>query len=338
MKMRYIIIIVIISIFISGLCLYTGLLNEAALFGYNTLIGLINTDSPQITLDNNIKTVKKGAFAYRLLDYINIPDSVTTIEKDALKGNKLTSVIIPSNVTLIGEKAFSINKLTSITIGSNVTLEKDAIGFGFEDAYKRNGMDAGTYMRRDAKSMLWTTWYNNFRYEKYSGNITIVGYNGYDADIVIPEEINGYPVKIIGEKAFYEKKINNVIIPDSVTIIKDMAFYGAWDRAKKVPKGTISGVTIGKNVSTIGDHVFENNSISKIIFPDSVTSIGICVLADNPITSVSIGANVKLGDKDSYGILGENTGFNTAYTNNNKRAGVYTRPNTKTTTWTRASR
>lgn len=327
---------VLISVSLCGAGLYNKWFSSAAIFSYNILKSWLNENDAQISRDENTTTVKKSEFAYYLLSDITIPENITVIENSAFKGNKLTGVIIPPSVTSIGEKAFAANRLTSITIGSNVSLKDNAFGYGFEDAYKNNDMDAGTYKRAYAKSTEWSLWYDNFEYRKNDGNISIIGYDGHEEDLVIPEEINGYPVKIIGKRAFSEKNFKSVIISNSVTDIEEMAFFGRWNEAQKKPLGAIASVTFGKNVAAIGERAFENNSISRIVIPNSVKSIGYSAFADNPITSVSIGANVKLGSKDSAtGILGEGTGFNTAYGNNNNRAGVYTRPNVKSGTWTR---
>ena len=337
MRIKNIIIIVLISAFIWGISLYNGWLKEIVLFGHN-IINSWGYSAYNLPWSDDT-TVKNSEFAYWLLPNVTIPENVTTIENSAFKGNKLSRIVIPSNVTYIGDKAFAKNKLLSITIGSDVLLGKDAFGFGFENAYYNNGKFGGTYTRYDSKSYEWIAWYNNLRYVKYGEHISIIDYNGTGGTVKIPEEINGCPVKIIGVKAFCEKKgISNVIISNSVTTIDDMAFFGAWDSYKKVPLGVISDVTFGNNVTTIGDRAFENNKLFKIYLPNSVKSIGYSAFADNQITRISIGANVKLGSKDSAGIIGENTGFNTAYYNNKSRAGTYTRPNVKSGTWTRGSR
>jgi uncharacterized protein (TIGR02145 family) len=177
-------------------------------------------------------------------------------------------------------------------------------------------------------------WYDNFRYQYNNGSINIVDYKGEGGDLAIPEEINGYPVRIIGEKAFSEKSFSSVTIPNNVTTIEAQAFFGAWDKVNKVPLGTISDVIFGENVTAIGDRAFENNSLSRIIIPNNVTSVGVSAFADNPVTSIKLGANVKLGEEGDNGILGRGTTFNSAYAKNGKKAGTYTRQNISSTTWT----
>jgi len=283
----------------------------------------------------NVTAIGDSAFNNKKLTSVTIPDGVTAIGNNAFYGNQLTSVEIPDSVISIGDSAFSNNQLTSIAIGANVTLGILAFGsVGFGAAY--NSMGAGMYTRQDITSREWSVWLGNFKYQNHDGNIAITGYNRTGGAVVIPAEINGNPVKIIGKKAFSENNFTSVIIPDSVTIIEEMAFFGAWDRGKRIPLGTISSVTFGNSVTTIGDRAFENNLLSSITIPNSVTSIGYSAFADNPVTSIRLGANVKLdSDSNSNGVLGQNTGFNSAYANNGNRAGTYTRSDAKSTTWRR---
>jgi len=392
MNKKAIIFIVSISIFICSISLYTGLINEATLFGYNVFISIIKSDESQKLLNNNSTIVKSGAFAYKLLTNITIPDNITSIENSAFKGNKLTSVVIPSSVTSIGEKAFNKNRLTSITIGSNVTLGRNAFGFGFEDAYNKNGLTTGTYMRDDTKSNEWSTWQDNLRYEKNNSgtSVAITDYNGTGGKIIIPDTINNRSVTVISDQAFNGKKLTSVIIPDSVTRIGESAFsnnqltninisnnityirdysfmtnhlttivipnkvenigisFFAGNKIENViiPDSVISignsafsnnnlkSISIGKSVIYIDDNSFRLNQLTGIVIPTNVKGIGVNAFAGNQIVRISIGENVSLGsDGSNCGILGENTGFNTAYTNNKNRAGVYTRPNTRSTSW-----
>ena len=59
--------------------------------------------------------------------------------------------------------------------------------------------------------------------------------------------------------------VTEIVIPDTVTIIKNYAFYG-WD-------GT--SITIPDSVTSIGDGAFGGcSNLTSITIPDSVTSIG----------------------------------------------------------------
>ncbi|MBR3805868.1 MAG: leucine-rich repeat domain-containing protein [Clostridia bacterium] len=69
------------------------------------------------------------------------------------------------------------------------------------------------------------------------------------AEIVIPSEHNGKPVKKIGEKAFAGGRFISVVIPDSITHIEDRAFFYCYN---------LKQVIGGRGVSILGEGVFEN--------------------------------------------------------------------------------
>jgi len=193
------------------------------------------------------------------------------------------------------------------------------------------------------------------------GKITITGYTGNEKYLTIPPTANGMPIVAIAKEAFRNKGLINVTIPDSVITIGENAFSN-----NKLIK-----VIIGSGVTTIGDRAFANNQLTGVVIPDSVTTIGESAFFNNPqlssltvgskvtnigkfafsdailtslvlpntvinigekafsgskLISITIGANVKL-ERESFV-----DSFVTAYTG---VAGTYTRPNDKSTTWTR---
>ena len=384
MDLKKIIPIVIISVFISGVCIYNGWLSEAVVFGYNIYYGWINGNDLQIPRNRNVTTIKRNKFAYMLLTDITVPDNIKNIEDGAFRGNRLTN----------------------ITIGSGVSLGKDAFGGGFEDIYNNNGKHAGIFTRTNTNIYKWDIWHGDIKYSNHNGNIHIIGYNGTGGEVEIPAEINGNPVTVIGYQAFMDKNLTGVLIPIYVTKIEDRAFFKNRLTGVIIPNNVIdvgneafydnkltslnigkSVTLIGKNafagnrdskeksnstgnqltsviipdnagiigdgafrnneltsvnipdsVSSISDNSFRANKLTRIFFPNNVRNIGINAFAENPITRISIGENVSLGSDNKNGILGENSGFNTAYSNNKNRSGVYTRSSTKTTTWTRVPR
>ena len=75
-------------------------------------------------------------------------------------------------------------------------------------------------------------------YEINGESVTITGYTGNEASVVIPNEIEGKPVTAIGERAFYQNKtLTSVAIPDSVTGIGKSAFYKSGLENINIPAG-----------------------------------------------------------------------------------------------------
>ena len=75
----------------------------------------------------------------------------------------------------------------------------------------------------------------------------VIDYMGTSTRVNIADEYQGRPVTEIYQKAFEGKNIICVIIPDSVTIISDYAFYYCLNLSK---------VTIGNGINTIGVDAF----------------------------------------------------------------------------------
>ena len=81
-------------------------------------------------------------------------------------------------------------------------------------------------------------------------------------ELVIPDSVT-----IIGDYAFYGcTSLTSVVIPDSVTSIGDLAFYDCT---------SLTSVVIPDSVTSIGDYAFGGcTSLTSVVIPDSVTSIG----------------------------------------------------------------
>lgn len=67
---------------------------------------------------------------------------------------------------------------------------------------------------------------SDFAYTADGGEVTITEYIGESEHVLIPDTIDGLPVTALGHRAFYEKTVTTVVVPDSVTEIGDLCFSG----------------------------------------------------------------------------------------------------------------
>lgn len=135
-----------------------------------------------------------------------------------------------------------------------------------------------------------TLTYENLSYTIANGEITITDCDESATSVIIPEQIDGIPVTIIGDQAFWScVKLTSITIPSSVVSIGDHAFLNCvkltsiiipssvvsiGDKAFENCVGLIS-INISDGVTTIGDEVFYNcRNLTNISIPNSVTSIG----------------------------------------------------------------
>ena len=142
-----------------------------------------------------------------------------------------------------------------------------------------------------------------FTFVTNNGAITITGYTGAGGDLVIPSEINGYPVTAIASSAFLSCNLTGVTIPDTVTTIGGGAFeLSAFLTSVTIGNGVtniadgafsdcfaIASVTIGNSVTSVGEAAFENcYSLKSVAIPKGVTGIGDFAFSGSGLTNVVI--------------------------------------------------
>ena len=85
--------------------------------------------------------------------------------------------------------------------------------------------------------------FGDYRYTVENDEVTITKYIGNDAEVSIPESINGMPVRAIGTSAFLNRdKMRSVTVPDSVVRIGSLAFAKCY---------ALEQVTLGRGVREI---------------------------------------------------------------------------------------
>jgi len=213
--------------------------------------------------------------------------TVTGIGDNAFKGEGLTSVILPNTIISIGNFAFQENQLTTINIPPNVT---SIGGWAFDN--------------------------NRLTSVVIPNTVTSIGMYAFSKNqlknVTIPSGLQS-----LEDSVFANNKLTSVTIPSGVTVIKDSAFE----------YNLIASVSIPNTVTSISMSAFGTNQLTSVTIPSSVKLIGTHAFYFNDgLTSITIGANVALGEIGKYKAFSAGD-FDDFYNNNGKRGGRYTYSN-----------
>lgn len=92
------------------------------------------------------------------------------------------------------------------------------------------------------------------------GNITINKYLGSDETVVIPEEINGYPVTDIAANAFRDSTLRHLVLPPTMDRVAPSSFTDS----------TVETVTLFDNIQVISDLSFEGCDNLQTLYINAV--------------------------------------------------------------------
>ena len=95
----------------------------------------------------------------------------------------------------------------------------------------------------------------------------IIAYRGADTELIIPNELDGFPVTAIGDGVFQLKqKITSVVIPDGVETIGSKVFSSCDGIEKIKLPGTLK---------SIGNRAFSNcKGLKEIVLPERLETLG----------------------------------------------------------------
>ena len=269
--------------------------NDGYLFytyeGVIYLVNYIGTDT-ELTLPANYNGENYiiNNYAFYSNDNITsviIPDSITSIGKYAFDCcSSLTSVTIGDSVTSIGGSAFSdCTRLTSVTIPYSIT---NIGGQAFCNCVSLDSVyidDIASWCNIVFSKIDFTSNPLLYAEKLYLNN----GSGTYEliTDLIIPEEVTS-----IGDLAFYGyNNLINVTIPDSITNIGVNAFLstGYYKNKSNWENGVlyISKYLINAKTNISSDYIVKDGtkliadnafygctSLTSVTIPNSVTSIG----------------------------------------------------------------
>jgi hypothetical protein len=120
------------------------------------------------------------------------------------------------------------------------------------------------------------------------GSLTITGYTGRMQNLVIPGELDGRVVTVIGQKAFTFSEITSVSLPGSIRDIEGQALWYSKIKSITIPQGVIRigsqafsscaglvSVNIPPGLTEIGNFAFMNcESLTTVTIPPGTVAIG----------------------------------------------------------------
>lgn len=238
-----------------------------------------------VKLGKNVKTIGKNAFSScESINSLELNDALETVGDGAFSSCPIeTPLIFPENIKYIGESAFSYaTKIPSITIpnrdcvlGENFILRTAMIGY--------KGSTAEEYVKKTNRHELEFCDIENENTPRdiyvENGAYYFVTDGGYtlryveDPDItelVIPDEVNGYPVVAVSEDFSSRSKLGDSLVSvklgKNVRTIKKTAFVNC---------SKVKSIELNDVLETVENNAFTECDIeTPLIFPDTIKNIG----------------------------------------------------------------
>ncbi len=190
-----------------------------------------NLENIEIEKTNNNFIFEKGILIN------SIKGEMIIIFKSAISGNIFE---VPEGIkTLYSNQLKNYPQITQISIPSTVvSIDANFIGSNM------------TQVNIDSKNEKYET-YQNAVYEKNNGvRERLVKYYGTDTNIKIEEGI-----KVIGSNAFFNKKVTNISLPNSLERLADFSLSSLYS----------TNLSIGKNVSYINPLFIYDSKVTNLI-------------------------------------------------------------------------
>ncbi|NLY72264.1 MAG: leucine-rich repeat domain-containing protein [Tissierellia bacterium] len=225
----------------------------------------------EIIIPDGLRYIGKEAFAgCENLENLVFKGYDIHIEKDAFKGcDKLTQVVLPLGIE--AEEGLGLNP--EIIVFDNKASDEDLkrLGEAIELPWylnPRREKDPETFIKMPDTDF---TSAEDFEFDKKTGTIT--KYKGQNKKVVVPREIDGVKVEVIGQLAFFmmsaegEDDLKEVVLPETIKHIEDSAFLICE---------TLEKLTCYGPVERVGNRAFEDAvSLKEVSFVNGVKEFDI---------------------------------------------------------------
>jgi hypothetical protein len=191
---------------------------------------------------------------------VHLPKKLTSIGDSAFESTGLLSINVPKKLSHIGNNAFNGCNIIEVVNEDNWNLNiyEGSSGNGYI-AYHALEVHSG-------ESKIVNV--DDYLFYSYSNTNYLVRYIGNDTELHLPESYNGQEYEIYREAFFnrntyYNNPIYKAVIPDCVTKIGDLAFYGCEE---------LTEIVIGDKVTSFGSQAFDYcHSLEKVYYKGTET-------------------------------------------------------------------
>ena len=181
---------------------------------------------------------------------LTLPAAVKEIEEEAFYGDSsLDEVVLPEGIEKIGARAFAGSSIRRIFLPASLSeISEDAfdscadvIGYGPSGSFAYHYFTTKSNLSFDALDL--------FIFNDIDENTCeIVYYNGWDGTVRIPRySPSGKRIVRIASNAFGWKNFQEIILPDTITEIREQAFAGSF---------MLRSVTLPSSLSVLHERAF----------------------------------------------------------------------------------
>lgn len=271
-----------------------------------------------LAVPTGVTAVRDYAFtgAEQLLA-VTFPETLLSIGTSAFSGCKnITEAVIPDSVTSVGAGAFRGNGLTSVTLGSGLTAVSAGL---FENCRALKNITIPANITRIGRRAFYGSGLTQATLPEGLTTIEADAFNGCGLTVVsIPESVTA-----IGESAYHNcRSLKQLTVPDGADV-DETAFAGctaverltaAGSVVASIPKDaikyltvtsgsipdlffqnstTLSEVTVGAEVTSLGNNAFYNCTALTTVYWNAVD----CAVGDfyncPKLTALHVGAEVR---------------------------------------------
>lgn len=209
----------------------------------------------EITLPEHLEIIAQYAFIDTAISKITIPDSVTEIGycalgyyNDAELGEKANESFVIIGSSGSAAQTYSTDSDTEYGYSNSFTFrtpEEDA------DLTEQLALERKTF--------------GNYEYAVVGDGIVITACYADDAVLNVPSEIEGYKVIAVYPVAFRTCSSEEINLPETVTYIREMSFYGCANLKK---------LTLPSSLTEIGNNSFDSCTLLETLDTGGAVTIG----------------------------------------------------------------